>query len=220
MGLNISAQEKDKTPVYGPWACSQLIDNQTTVTPEKGLLEFVIHHRFGKISEISDLFGLYAPSNIRLGFNYGITNNFMLGIGTEKDNKLQDLNWKYSILQQTKSGSMPIALTYYGNAVIDARNKESFGEGYKFTHRLSYFHQLIVGRKFTDKLSVQLAGGYSHFNSVDSVNFNDYIGFSVGGRYKIYNEISLMAEYDHSFAITDLIMHYQNEPKPNYAFGV
>jgi len=218
-GITFSQEEKDKSPVYSPWACSQLIDNQTVVTPEKGLMEFVIHHRFGKISEISDLFGIYAPSNIRLGFNYGITNKLMLGIGTEKDNKMQDLNWKYSILQQTKSGSMPIALTYYGNAVIDARDKESFGEGYKFTHRLSYFHQLIVGRKFTDKLSVQLAGGYSHFNSVDSTNFNDYVGFSLGGRYKIYNEISFMAEYDHSFAITDLIMHYQNEPKPNYAFG-
>ncbi len=114
---------------------------------------------------------------------------------------------------------MPVALTYYGNVVLDARDKEVFGEGYKFTHRLSYFNQLIVGRKFTDKISVQAAGGFAHFNSVDSVNFNDYFGFSVGGRYKFYNEISFIAEYDHSLPVTSLIKCCQNEPKPSLAFG-
>jgi hypothetical protein len=216
-----SQDEKDNSPVYSPWACSYLIDNQTVVTPEKGLLELVIHHRFGKISEISDLFGIYAPSNIRLGFNYGITNKLMLAVGTEKDNKMQELGWKYNILTQTKSNSMPIALTYYGNVNLDARDKEVFGEGYKFTHRMSFFHQLIVGRKFTDKFSLQLAGGYSHFNSVDSVNFNDYLGISAGGRYKIHNDISLIAEYDYALGLNKgTIPFYKVEPKPNYALGV
>ena len=218
----IFSQEKDNSPVYSPWACSMLIDNQTTVTPEKGVTEMLIHHRFGKISQISDLLGIYAPSNIRLGVNYGITDKIMVGVGTEKDNKMQELQWKYNFLQQTKSGSMPVAVSYYGNVVIDARNEEVFGGNYGFSHRLSYFHQLIIGRKFTDAFSFQVAGGYAHFNSVDSTKHNDYLGISAGARIKVYNEISLMAEYDHSFPITDLIENHQADftPKPNLALGV
>jgi hypothetical protein len=220
-GTAFSQDEKDNSPVYSPWACSYLIDNQTVVTPEKGLLEFVIHHRFGKISEISDLFGIYAPSNIRLGFNYGVTNKLMLAVGTEKDNKMQEFGWKYNILSQTKSNSVPVALSYYGNVNLDARDKEVFGENYKFTNRFCYFHQLIVGRKFTDKLSFQVAGGYSHFNAVDSINYNDYIGIHAGGRYKVHNDISILAEYDYAWGLTKgTIPYYKVEPKPNYALGV
>jgi len=166
--------------------------------------------------------GIYAPSNIRLGVNYGITDKIMVGVGTEKDNKMQELQWKYNFLQQTKSGSIPVAVSYYGNAVLDAGAKENFGGNYKFTHRLSFFHQLIVGRKFSEMFSFQLAAGYAHFNSVDSTKNNDYIGFSAGMRLKVYNEISLMAEYDHSFPITDVIKYYQQDftPKPNLALGV
>jgi hypothetical protein len=96
----ILSQEKDNTPVYSPWSCSVNIDNQTTETPEKGAKEYLIQHRFGKISEISDLYGIYAPSNIRMAFNYAITDKIMVGVGTEKDNKLQDIQWKYNFLQQ------------------------------------------------------------------------------------------------------------------------
>lgn len=216
-----SQEEKDKSPVYSPWACSQLIDNQTVLTPEKGLMELIIHHRFGTISQISDLLGIYAPSNIRLGLNYGITDKIMLGFGTEKDNKMQELHWKYNVLPQTKSGSMPVAVTYYGNVVIDAGNEENFGENYKFTHRLSYFNQLIIGRKFSDKLSFQVAGGYAHFNSVDSLHHNDYLGISVGGRFKVYNEISIIAEYDQPIVVRTVYDHQTDyQPKPNIAAGL
>lgn len=218
----ILSQEKDNTPVYSPWSCSVNIDNQTTETPEKGAKEYLIQHRFGKISEISDLYGIYAPSNIRMAFNYAITDKIMVGVGTEKDNKLQDIQWKYNFLQQTESGSMPVSVAYFGNVAIDARDKEVFGADMKFTHRLSFFHQLIIGRKFNERLSVQLGGGYSHFNSVDSIYLNDYFGFTAGARYKVYNEISLIAEYSQSFPLADTIWLYQqnDEPEPNLSFGV
>ncbi len=217
------AQDKpDNSPVYSPWGCSQLIDNQTVLTPEKGLTELIINHRFGKITQISDLFGIYAPSNIRVGVNYGITDKIMVGFGTEKDNKMQELLWKYNIFPQTKSGSMPVSISYFGNVVLDARNKDVFGADYQFTHRLSYFNQIIISRKFSDKLSFQTAAGYAHFNSVDSVKQNDYLGISAGGRFIVYNELSIIAEYDLPIPLTSLIRYYQADytPKPNYALGI
>jgi hypothetical protein len=45
--------------------------------------------------------------------------------GTTQDYKLQDLEWKYAILQQTRSNSMPVSLSYYGNMVIEATEKKT-----------------------------------------------------------------------------------------------
>ena len=58
--------EKDKRPVRAPFESSILIDNQTIIVPSKGTLEFDIQHRFGTVDNgLSDLYGFWAPSNIR-----------------------------------------------------------------------------------------------------------------------------------------------------------
>ena len=82
-----NAQEKDKTPVDETFACTMLAETQTVMSPMAKSFEFMIHHRFGLIKDIDDLFGFFAPSNIRLGIDYGISDRLMLGFGTEK-NKL------------------------------------------------------------------------------------------------------------------------------------
>ncbi len=83
------------------------------------MLEFEIHHRFGTVTNgIDDLFGLWAPANIRLGLNYGITDKLMIAVGTAKNYLAQDLAVKYAFLQQTSSGSVPVSLYIlreYGN---------------------------------------------------------------------------------------------------------
>ena len=80
-------EEVKKEYEYPAFETSILIDNQTVVTPFKGTYEFEIHHRFGKMSNgITDLYGVYAPSNIRMGFNYGLskksTSNYKAGLAT------------------------------------------------------------------------------------------------------------------------------------------
>ena len=218
--------KKEKTPVEDAFACTMLIENQTVSQPKKKGKEFIIHHRIGTIKKLSDLFGLYGPANIRLGFNFGITDKLMLGIGTEKFNKMTELMWKYSILQQQENG-MPIFLSYYGNIVVNGRNKSYFGKDYSFTDRLSYFHQLIIARKFSDKISFEIAPYFLHFNKVDSLYANQAVGASVGGRYKIWNEISFMAEFNYVSPLEtfDYPKNLDGEdvpgaPKPGYAFGL
>src|SRR4051812_42287585 len=65
-----------------------LINNQTVELNGDKSLEFMIQHRFGLIKNSDDLFGLYAPSNIRLGLSYGITKRISVGAGVTK-NKMQ-----------------------------------------------------------------------------------------------------------------------------------
>lgn len=200
-------EEQDNRPVRSPYETVTLIDNQTVVTPFKGSLQLEILHRFGKIETIDNLYGIYASANTRIGLNYGITDKIMVGIGTTRDYKLQDIQWKYNILEQTRSGSMPVALTYYGNMVIDARDKETFeyaSSEYKGIHRLSYFNQLILSRKFGDRLSAMIGPGISYHNSVKDSTYNNMnFAISAGVRAMVIGMNSIIIEYHQPLTTSD-----------------
>ena len=219
---NISAQDstavtQDNRPVRSPFQTNVLIENQTVVSPLKGSLNLMIYHRFGSLENgIKDLFGIYGGANTRLGLEYGITDRIMVGIGTTQNYKLQDIEWKYAILRQTRSNSMPVSLSYYGNMVIEATEEENFGpeESYKFIHRLSYFTQLIVSRKFNDIFSLQVAPEMAFYNAVKDSLSNFTLGIHFGGRAKVWGEKSIIVEYDQPLTGHDLF-----DPKPNIGMG-
>jgi hypothetical protein len=226
--LPIFAQDEEDAPVYMTFETSILMDNQTVMTPYKGLMEFEIHHRFDKITNGSKtLFGIYSPANIRLGINYGITDKLMLAAGVTKDNSYWDFAAKYAILRQTESGSMPVSLTYYGNIGVEARADEFFGppEEFKMTHKLAYFNQVIVARKFSESLSLQLAPTFIWFNSVENGYENINFGLHAGGKYTIgYSQHSIIFEYDHLFTAPDVDPDGDGEDnfaetKPQLAIG-
>lgn len=171
--------KKKKRPVRSMFESSVLIDDQTSVTPTKNTLEMHIQHRFGliKTNGASDLFGIYAPSsNTRMGLNYSILDNLVVGYGITRKNMYNDFNIKWAFLRQTRSGNIPINLAVYANAAIDGRNNSVFGTDYQFANRLSYFTQLIIGRKFNEWFSLEVNVSYSHFNAVqtDSINVKGY----------------------------------------------
>ncbi len=215
----IAQEDSDEKPVRSPFETSILIDNQTIVSPIKGGFDLQIYHRFGLINAngISDIYGIYAPSNIRLGVSYGVTDRIMIGGGSTKDYKLQDLQWKYAILQQTRSNSMPVSLSYYGNVVLDARSNDNFGpeKQYRDIHRLSYFTQLILARKFNLKYSAQVAPGFIYYNSVPDGYQNANLSIHAGGRARVLGSASIIAEYDQLLTAQDGF-----DPKPNLAAGI
>lgn len=206
--------KKDKRPVKETFESGYLLNNQTIKIPTKHTLEFIIQHRFGKLnSEEFDLLGLYAPSNIRIGLNFTFTEKFQLGIGTTKNNKLQDISYKYALLRQTRSGSVPLSITYYGNTAIDVR-KDVFP---KTSNRLSYFNELLIARKFSEKFSLQVAPSYSHFNMVDSLVKHGNLGLGVIGRMKVGDALAVLFEYNHNFTKQDKAVL---TVKPNLGLGI
>lgn len=220
------AAQKKSNPVRFTFGTGILIENQTVATPYKGGLELQIQHRFSRITNYHDLFGIYGAANTRLGLNYGITDRLMIAFGTTKDYKLQDLAWKYVILQQTEDNSMPVSLAYYGNIVADLRVKDAFGpvERFKDIHRLSYFNQVIVARKFNDVFSLQVAPSVIYFNAVpqytnDQKYKNLNFGLSAGAKATIVGAHSLLIEYDQLLTKQDLQDMPDNKPKPNLAIG-
>ncbi len=204
--------EDDHRPVRPAFESTLLIDNQTTlVSPEK-TFQFDIQHRFGSVENgFEDLFGMWAPSNIRLGFSYTIFKNISVGFGTTKNQRLQDFNVKYAIIQQTRSDRTPVSVTYYGNAAVDTRSDDLF---YNTSDRFSYFHQVIVSRRFNHKLSLQVAPSLSHFNLTESTMENDHIAIASGLRYKVSSQSAVLVNYDQP-----ITKHDQNNPNPNISFG-
>lgn len=224
--LAVSAQEqqvteKDNRPVKDIFGNGLLFDQQTVKSALPGAFEFVIQHRFGLMKNgIKDLWGVYSSSNVRLGLNYGVSNNITLGIGTTRYYKLQDFNWKLAILKQTRSGSVPLSITYYGNVVIDARSKDNFGpaSSYRFNHRLSFFNQLILARKFSDNLSLLMAPSVSNFNAVNPGYDNSNYSLSFGGKLKISEKINFIIGYDAPIGAKKDSTIFK--PEPNLSFGL
>jgi uncharacterized beta barrel domain-containing protein DUF5777 len=201
-----------------------LIDNPSVMVARKGTFEFDIQHRFGTLDNgYNDFFGMFASSNIRLGFNYSPIDRLSVGFGITKSYFTWDMNVKYAILRQTRSGgSMPISLTYYGNIAIDSRSNVDFTYG---TDRLSFFHQLIIARKISPKFSVQVAPSLSHYNAVEAfinedgekegLMNNDHFAIAIGGRYKVSDAMAVIANYDQP-----ITKHKTNNPNPNISFGI
>jgi hypothetical protein len=209
-------EQPDNRAIRPPFETISLIDNQTTVNTFKGSLHLEISHRFSEIKDISDLFGIYGSANTRLALDYGITDRIMVGFGTTSYNKLQDFEWKFSILTQTRSWSIPLSLSYYGNMVIDARSKDNFGpeDQYNFAHRISYLTQFIGSVK-TGPVSFQVIPSFAWFNGVEHGYNNMNFALSFGARAQVLGMSSIIFEYDQP-----LTQHELLEVKPNLGFGV
>lgn len=209
-----TVQEKpvDK-PVRPAFESGLLFDAATTTLYPSKTLEFVLQHRFGVIDTKDnnyDMAGIWGAANIRFGLNYSILNNLSVGVGTTKFNKMTDLQFKYRIIEQTRSNSIPVTVVLYEVVGIDGSKDTKWDntpdsvatKSYKFSNRLSYFTQLIVSRKFNDKFSLQVGGAYTHYNCVDSVYDHDRVSLSFAGRYKFSPQMSFIVAGDFPLDIT------------------
>ena len=213
---------KKAKPVKNTFNSVWLIDNQTVMVPIKGSLEMDIQHRFGTVKNgKKDFWGLFSPSNIRLGLGYAPIENLFVGAGLTKDRMQVDFSAKYALFRQKVDNSMPVSVSWFSNMVIDAREKSNFRST---VHRFSYFNQLLIARKITTNFSAQVAPNFSWFNNVEAyVNKdgvinnkmeNGHFAFSLLGRYKVTEKSSVIAGYDQP-----LTEHTTNNPHPNICFG-
>ncbi len=225
--LGLIAQEPEEKPkdrpVRSPFETGILIDNQTTVVPPSNSLELLIQHKFGTMANgFSDLFGIYAPgANIRLALSYVPIKNLQVGYGLSRVNMYSDFSVKYTILEQTRRNTIPVAVGIYANMTIDGRNEELFGKNYQFTNRFSYFSQLIAGRKFTDWLSVQANVSFTHFNITQPGIDHDKIALGFNGRIKFSPQSSILFQYDIPLKVDGIREHreFKDLAKPNLGIG-
>jgi hypothetical protein len=176
---------------------TRVINGQSIENVAGGVLDFRVSHRFGTFnSGPHKLYGLDI-AQMRLAFEYGITDKLMVGIGRSNVNEEVDAFLKYKILRQSSgSKNMPITLSWFSSIV--SRNTEWANKDRKnyFTSRLYYCHQLLIGRKMNERLSLQLTPTLVHRNLVATkADKNDVLAIGGGGRYKLTQRTSVNAEY-------------------------
>jgi len=175
------------------WAHSIIILPSTTQLGA-GDLDFTIHHTFGPLSSgIEDLFGLDLAANIRFGLDYGVTDKIMVGLGRSRFNKTVDARIKARLLEQD---GWQVA-GYYNAAA------ETTEDGRDFADRMSYHGSLLVGRRISDDLVIQIAPGFSRFvfapdqdvfGEGHQISQNNHFSIGSAARYEWRDNVSLIGE--------------------------
>ncbi|MDF9798735.1 hypothetical protein OKW21_003998 [Catalinimonas alkaloidigena] len=176
---------------------SRLINGHSVETDGEGALTFLISHRFGRLNGGAyEFFGL-DESNIRLGLEYGITDRLNIGIGRSSLEKVIDGFVKYQLLQQQRGARLlPLTITAFTSMAINTLRIENPERELQFKSRVDYTYQLLMARKFSSKLSLQLMPTLVHRNLVATAEMdNKLYALGVGGRYKLTNRVALNAEY-------------------------
>lgn len=175
---------------------TRLVNGHSVETINKGTLEFIFSHRFGRLNGGAyELFGL-DDAFVRIGLEYGITDKLGIGIGRNSVDKTIDGYLKYKLLKQSNSGS-PITITAFGSTAYKTSPKaEDTPAGFENIDRLAYTAQILIARKFSQAISLQLMPTYIHKNYVaETEGDNDQIALGAGGRFKVTRSVSFSAEY-------------------------
>jgi hypothetical protein len=220
-GFSQDEVKKVDKPVSEPFFGGYLIDAQTTMIQPEKTLGFVIQHKFGAIENGSeDIWGIYSSANVRLGLDYVVYKNVQVGWGLTRTDLTHDFNVKWTILEQTRKNTIPVAVGFYGNIGLSQQDKELYGAEYVFTDRMSYFGQLIVGRKLADWASVQVGASFTHFNHANRDLYDfDRIGLHANGRFKITGTGSIVFNYDQPLKALQLTRDEQPDINPNVSLG-
>lgn len=195
-----SKKEKKKDYATATFKTSRLINGHSIENAAAGVLDFKISHRFGMVNKGGyELFGL-DQATMRMGLDYGISDRLMIGVGRSTFQKQYDALGKFKILRQSKGGrwSSPISVSAVSTVMLKTLKWEDPTRKNYYTSRLSFAHQLIIARKFSEGLSLQLMPSYVHYNLAQgATDPNDIFAMGVGGRIKLSKRLSFNAEYYH-----------------------
>lgn len=192
------SQPKETDYTFQTFKGTRLVNGHSVETKAGGDLEFIFAHRFGPLNGGSyELFGL-DDAYVRLGLDYGITDKMSASIGRNSVDKTLDGYLKYKILRQKKGAtSFPVTMTGLGGVAYKASPKaDQVPDGFKRIDRLAYVGQLLIARKLTHRLSLQLMPTLIHKNAVDQrLEDNDQLSLGAGGRLKLTKSVALTGEY-------------------------
>ena len=194
--LALVEEESDEiTLTEATFKGTRLINGHSIETRNKGVLDFIISHRFGTLNSGSyELWGL-DNATIRLGLEYAITDRLYVGIGRSSFEKTYDGFFKYRLLRQIDGGSnMPLSVTWFSSIALKTIRNQPGDPS--FVEKLANTHQLLIARKMSSGISIQLMPTWVHKNFIlEQETNNDAIAIGVGGRVKLSQRVALVAEY-------------------------
>ncbi len=201
---NITTKANEE--VIATFKSTRLMLGQSTERVKAEQLHFRISHVFSKIKGIDNFFGLDNLNNMHISFEYGLSDYIQLGLArSNKPDKTYSSSIKISALRQ-KNGEtpFPFSLSYFGGVDYKSRTYTPEERNNNFSGRLDYINQVLIGRKMSEKLSLQVSPTWIHRNLTDNVDEpNDIYSLGMGGRYLISRSTSINLEYFYTLPTFD-----------------
>ncbi len=171
----------------------KIVNIESTKLAGEGDLYFIVAHRFGSVKDgFEGFFGL-DNAVTQLKFVYGLSN--WITISGARSEQAYDFSTKYLLMSQIKN-KFPFTIAGFNSIAFNNVLKKSNYPKMKFNNRLIYVNQLLVSRKFSDRLSLELAPTYFHENFViDDNQNNSQFALGMGGRYKFSKRWSVNVDY-------------------------
>lgn len=206
--FTLSAQEdlldilnKDAKPeinyATATFKSTRIMNGHSVERMPPGELDFRISHRFGRLNlGPYEFFGL-DQSSVHFSLEYGIFNWLMVGAGRGSYEKTFDGFAKFTILRQSSGARfMPVSVSAFSSVAVTSVKWSDPTRNNYFSSRLSYVNQILIARKISQALSLQITPSFVHRNLVATeVDPNDLWSVGAGGRMKITKRISFNAEY-------------------------
>ncbi len=176
--------------------------HSVNVLKEK-ILDLRITHRFGEIGtneSYRTLFGLDNSSDVRIGLEYGLTENIMIGAGRSKGAgpflEVWDGFTKFNLYNNEKTPlKITLASKVFLTSMKSTTNPSELTYFSKFIHRLTYHNELLIAFKPLKKLTFQLSPGFTYRNlaNYQDNNFNAVLGVVM--RLHLFKKVSILTEY-------------------------
>ncbi|MEZ4992942.1 MAG: DUF5777 family beta-barrel protein [Saprospiraceae bacterium] len=210
--LSLLGEDEETTEyVTAAFKTNRVVNLHSLESTSGGVLDLKISHRFGMLNlGAYELFGLDQAS-IRIGADYGITDQLTIGMGRSSFEKTYDGFLKFKFLRQsTGKRKMPITAALFASTAIQTLRWQNPDRENLFSSRLYYTFQMILGRKFSEGFSMQLSPTLVHRNLVSvTTEANDVLAVAAAGRIKLSKRVGLNLEY--IYVLPDqLAPEYQN----------
>ncbi len=165
-------------------------------TRKKGTFQFSVMTRYwDNFAPRGNAF-IVDRMTARFGADYAFSNKFTTGMGYSTLTGIADAFAKYRLLTQTQNNTSPVSITAVQMASYRTKNFNNVMLDDSFLDRTAFTTQILIARKFTQKLSLQIAPTFVHRSSSQSpLDDTNHFALGFGARYKLGNHTSIVSEY-------------------------
>ena len=175
----------------------KIVNLESTKLAAKNDFYFIISHRFGSLKGGAKEFFGFDQSTIRFSFLYGFTDWITVGGSRSSFQKTYDVSAKIKFIQQEAMG-FPVTIVGFSAASVNTQLSKANVPLLEYKHRLTYISEILISKKISKALSLQIAPIYIHENYVsNALQENAQYAVGGGGRIKFSNRVTFNFDYVH-----------------------
>lgn len=198
--LDILDSEQPDTPKYttATFKFSRITFGHSVETRKNGTLDAFVSTRFWDTPADRSQSFFAERMSARIALEYGISDRLLAGVGGTTFDGRFDGFLKYKLLRQRSDcKGAGISMSVFQNASYFSEGLAySGGFDAERSNRMSFTTQLLIAKKFSPKLSLQLSPTFIHRGLVyEAGDTQNHFALGLGGRYRLGRHVFFVSEY-------------------------